>query len=91
MTMTNCSRASGARYCQLKATIWSILILAVTVAIDMCAHREPAYVSFPLCHPLPESERAQDRSLLIPLFTQMTEDDQDYVVDCLHKILNATA
>ncbi len=57
----------------------------------MCAHREPAYVSFPLCHPLPESERAQDRSLLIPLFTQMTEDDQDYVVDCLHKILNATA
>ena len=49
----------------------------------MCAHREPAYVDAKPRHPLPRSEKAQDRTILIPLFNEMTEDDQDYVVETL--------
>lgn len=46
----------------------------------MCIHREASYADAPLRLPLPESERAQDRCLLLPLFHQMTEAMQDRVV-----------
>ncbi len=63
----------------------------------MCAHREPAYAEQPWscgdggdcgctersCRRLVESERAQDHCVLLPLYHQMTEDDQDYVIDAL--------
>jgi dTDP-4-amino-4,6-dideoxygalactose transaminase len=58
----------------------------------MCAHREPAYASEPWrAGPtgLGESERAQDRSLLLPLFHQMTDVEQDYVVSALEGALAA--
>lgn len=57
----------------------------------MCAHREPAYagetwlcVDGPgacgcapgKCRRLQESERAQDRTILLPLYHEMTEEDQ---------------
>jgi dTDP-4-amino-4,6-dideoxygalactose transaminase len=60
----------------------------------MCAHREPAYQSEPWscgagpvgcgcapgeCARLERSEAAQDRSITLPLFHQMTEGDQDAV------------
>ncbi len=60
----------------------------------MCAHREPAYqieawscgivkeecqYEPGKCHRLRESEIAQERSILLPLFHQMTEEEQDYV------------
>ena len=60
----------------------------------MCAHREPAYSQEKWtcgiereacdckegsCDRLFESETAQDLSILLPLFHQMTEIDQDYV------------
>ncbi len=60
----------------------------------MCAHREPAYQieawscgiikekcqSEPgKCDRLRESELAQEQSILLPLFHQMTEQEQDYV------------
>ncbi len=57
----------------------------------MCAHREPAYESFPPRFSLPKSENTQDRSLLIPLFTQMTEEEQDFIAQSLRRILTATA
>jgi perosamine synthetase len=64
----------------------------------MCAHREPAYQNQPwscgqepgscdcrrgTCERLRESERAQAHSILLPLFHQMTEEDQDVVVNAL--------
>jgi dTDP-4-amino-4,6-dideoxygalactose transaminase len=60
----------------------------------MCAHREPAYQIEPWscgtvraecpcepgrCDRLRESELAQDQAILLPLFHQMTEQEQDYV------------
>jgi perosamine synthetase len=64
----------------------------------MCAHREPAYVREPWasaaaqsgCHRSPgsytgldESEKAQDHTIILPLFHQMTEKDQEVVADVL--------
>jgi perosamine synthetase len=48
----------------------------------MCAHREPAYASMPRCvrFPLTESEAVQDRTIMLPLYHQMTEAEQDRVV-----------
>jgi dTDP-4-amino-4,6-dideoxygalactose transaminase len=64
----------------------------------MCAHREPAYprdawscgtppaaceCSPGTCARLRESERAQDQAIILPLFDQMTEAEQDAVVEAL--------
>jgi perosamine synthetase len=52
----------------------------------MCAHREAAYgdPSTSLrAGLLLESERAQDRVLLLPLYPQMTDEEQDRVVEAL--------
>jgi dTDP-4-amino-4,6-dideoxygalactose transaminase len=49
----------------------------------MCSHREPAYAGEPLRRPLPQSEAAQDRCVILPLFAQMTPADQERVVDTL--------
>jgi len=49
----------------------------------MCSHREEAYRGAPLPHALPQSERAQDRSILLPLYPQMTDAEQDQVVASL--------
>ena len=63
----------------------------------MCAHREPGYsheapTSFEK-HPifrvgskgLQESENAQDESILLPLFNDMTLEEQRLVVEALGK------
>ena len=42
----------------------------------MCSHREPAYADLPLRQPLPHSEQAQDRCVLLPLYPGMTADEQ---------------
>jgi len=57
----------------------------------MCSHREAAYADIPCPWPLPESERAQDHSIILPLYHQLTEADQDYVVDTLRKACQATS
>jgi perosamine synthetase len=64
----------------------------------MCSHLEPAYEIEPWscgdesggvgptgngCSRLRESERAQRESIILPLFHQMTEDEQQRVVDTL--------
>lgn len=48
----------------------------------MCAHREPPYAEMPQCvrFPLTVSEMVQDRTVLLPLYHQMTEAEQDRVV-----------
>lgn len=61
----------------------------------MCAHREPAYANEPCsAHggqnanwPLAESERAQDTAIILPLYPQMTGEEQSYVVSTLRDIL----
>jgi dTDP-4-amino-4,6-dideoxygalactose transaminase len=64
----------------------------------MCAHREPAYAREPwgcgrrssrcdhrsgICDSLAESERAQDTAIILPLYHEMTDLEQEYVVDML--------
>jgi dTDP-4-amino-4,6-dideoxygalactose transaminase len=46
----------------------------------MSAHREAPYKDTGSSPYLPESENAQDHCILLPLFHEMTEDDQRYVV-----------
>ena len=49
----------------------------------MCAHREAPYRRASDNSDLPESEHAQDRNIILPLYPQMTDDDQDYVCEVL--------
>lgn len=49
----------------------------------MCSHREPAYVKSAPRHGLHQSELAQDRSILLPIYAQMKEVDQIKVADAL--------
>ena len=51
----------------------------------MCSHREEAYGNFPLRHQLPYSEDAQDNCILLPLFPQMTPEQQNHVASALHE------
>jgi perosamine synthetase len=51
----------------------------------MCSHREEAYKAFSPCQPLPESERAQDNCVLLPLYADMTQDDQVRVATALRE------
>jgi dTDP-4-amino-4,6-dideoxygalactose transaminase len=56
-----------------------------------CAHREPAYAKEPWrmgAGGLARSERAQDLSLVLPLFHEMTETEQDDVVSALRVALD---
>jgi dTDP-4-amino-4,6-dideoxygalactose transaminase len=49
----------------------------------MCSHREEAYKDFGLRQPLTQSELAQDHCILLPLYPQMTEKEQEHVVQVL--------
>ncbi len=50
----------------------------------MAAHRQPAYAG--LTHaPLPVTERLTDRTLILPLFHQMTEAQQSRVVEAVRR------
>lgn len=53
----------------------------------MCAHREPAYQDLERRFPLPVSEYLQDHSIILPLYPDMTEADQDRVITALEAIL----
>lgn len=56
----------------------------------MCAHLEPPYAGASHA-PLPESEAAQRHSILLPLYPQMTEAEQDQVITALRDALAAAA
>jgi dTDP-4-amino-4,6-dideoxygalactose transaminase len=59
----------------------------------MCAHREPAYATEPWIpgSSLRHSEEAQDRCVLLPLFHDMTDDDQARVTEALRGACVAAA
>jgi dTDP-4-amino-4,6-dideoxygalactose transaminase len=50
----------------------------------MCAHREKPYQR-ENSYNLPESELAQDRNIILPLYPQMSDEEQDYVVEMLRE------
>ena len=49
----------------------------------MASHLEPAYAGGP-GPPLPVTERMTSDSLILPLFHEMTEEEQDLVVSVVH-------
>ena len=59
----------------------------------MCVHREPAYRQVGWrpreTGALRESEQAQEHSILLPLYPEMTESDQDFVVEVLKQACEA--
>ena len=50
----------------------------------MCAHREACYADSRHA-PLPHSEAAQDRTIVLPLYPQMTLDEIEHVVSTLKR------
>ncbi len=57
----------------------------------MCAHREPAYQKEPWrsAGRLSESERAQDECILLPLYHQLTCEEQQFIASQLRAALAA--
>jgi dTDP-4-amino-4,6-dideoxygalactose transaminase len=55
----------------------------------MCSHREPAYAQSKPRHALSHSERAQDGCVLLPLYGQMTDEEQQRVADALAEACSA--
>lgn len=53
----------------------------------MCSHLEDAYAGMPERFALPQSERARDNCVLLPLYPQMGSDAQDLVVAALREAL----
>ncbi|MFH0295874.1 DegT/DnrJ/EryC1/StrS family aminotransferase [Bradyrhizobium sp. 31Argb] len=53
----------------------------------MCAHRERPYSNDKRPHDLRQSELAQDHSILLPLYAQMTEENQVLIAETLKKEL----
>jgi perosamine synthetase len=49
----------------------------------MAAHLEPAYAGVP-CPPLPVTERVTAGSVILPLFHELAEEEQDLIVSVIH-------
>lgn len=49
----------------------------------MAAHRQPPYRSHPGADSLPATERLTDRTLILPLFHQLSEQEQDRVIEAV--------
>jgi dTDP-4-amino-4,6-dideoxygalactose transaminase len=56
----------------------------------MCSHREPPYADDRQRHDLSQSEIAQDRSILLPIYAQMSEGDQVRIADALRNCIAST-
>lgn len=54
----------------------------------MCSHREVPYLCDKQHHDLRQSELAQDHSILLPIYAQMTEEDLARVADALKRELS---
>ncbi|MDF0517976.1 DegT/DnrJ/EryC1/StrS family aminotransferase [Bradyrhizobium yuanmingense] len=57
----------------------------------MCSHREAPYAKDKQRHDLRRSEFAQDNSMLLPIYAQMNEEDQERVACALRRELQASA
>ncbi|MFZ3213774.1 MAG: DegT/DnrJ/EryC1/StrS family aminotransferase [Terriglobales bacterium] len=52
----------------------------------MASHREPPYAAGNWDARLPETNRATDETIILPLFHQMTEEEQDYILDSIREV-----
>jgi perosamine synthetase len=52
----------------------------------MAIHREQPYRDARWNQLLPETVAAADETIILPLFHQMTEEEQDYIIDSIHQI-----
>jgi dTDP-4-amino-4,6-dideoxygalactose transaminase len=52
----------------------------------MAIHREPPYRSAMWNRRLRATNLVADSTVILPLFTEMTEEEQDYVVECLEQV-----
>lgn len=76
--------------CQItRDSLWQSLLDAGVAAKRgvMAIHRERSYTETYGHQTLPLTEKASDRSMLLPLFPQMTVAEQDHVVAALKKAL----
>ena len=55
----------------------------------MCSHREPVYDGKTPAYRLPHSEAAQDHCVILPLYPQMTLQEQEQVADALKRACGA--
>jgi dTDP-4-amino-4,6-dideoxygalactose transaminase len=79
--------------CDQRSIMQALLDRGITTRRGiMCAHREPTYAKEPWRQgsTLAHSERAQDGSLLLPLYPGITEDEQDWVVQQLKIVTRET-
>jgi dTDP-4-amino-4,6-dideoxygalactose transaminase len=51
----------------------------------MCSHREAVYAANARDYRLPHSEAAQDRCIILPLYPQMTQQEQVQVAQALQR------
>jgi dTDP-4-amino-4,6-dideoxygalactose transaminase len=73
-------------HCDQRAVMQSMLDAGVATRRGiMCSHREPAYRDSPLRWSLPNSEEAQDRCMVLPMYPQMTDDDVTKVAHALEQ------
>jgi perosamine synthetase len=56
----------------------------------MASHREKPYFSNRVDSLLPETNSATDNCIILPLFHQMTEQDQNHVIDSIHEVVRAS-
>jgi len=63
-------------HCDQRAVMQSMLdVVSLRGEASCGSHREPAYRDSPLRWSLPNSEEAQDRCIVLPMYPQMTDDD----------------
>jgi dTDP-4-amino-4,6-dideoxygalactose transaminase len=70
--------------CGQKAVMQALLDAGIATRRGiMCSHREQPYLRARIGTPLTQSERAQDRGLILPLFSGMTLADQHWIAASL--------
>jgi dTDP-4-amino-4,6-dideoxygalactose transaminase len=52
----------------------------------MAIHREVPYRDARWDNQLPQTEYITDNTIILPLFHTMTEEEQDYVIDCIEQV-----
>ena len=52
----------------------------------MAIHREAPYRDARWDNRLPQTESITDNTIILPLFHTMTEEEQDYVMDCIEQV-----
>jgi len=73
-------------HCDQRAVMQAMLDAGVATRRGvMCAHREEGYKNGRAV-PLPNSEFAQDRRIILPLYHQMTDDEQVQVAETLKRV-----